>query len=136
MTEAATPTQTTSTAALDTVLAYHRAWTGHDFDTAMRYIDDDIVSLTPGGRLEGAAAFRQFMEPFSQILLGASVVGAFGDTDTAVLVYDTQTMPVADAPGAEHLTVADGKITRLHIIFDRLPFEQARANAPAPPLSD
>ena len=42
-------------------------------------------------------------------------------------MYDTQTVPVKDAPGAECVTVADGKITHMRIIFDRLPFETARA---------
>jgi ketosteroid isomerase-like protein len=43
-----------------------------------------------------------------------------------VLVYDTQTPPVASAPGAECLTVRDGKIVYNRFIFDRLPFEAAR----------
>ena len=31
-----------------------------------------------------------------------------------------------DAPGAECLTVRDGKISHLRIVFDRLPFDAAR----------
>jgi hypothetical protein len=84
-------------AALETALAYHRAWTGGDFERAMSYVADDIA--------------------------------AFGDDETAVLMYDTDTVPVKDAPGAECLTVRDGKISHLRIIFDRLPFEQARRPA-------
>jgi hypothetical protein len=57
-------------AALDTALAYYRAWTGHDFGTAMTYIAEDIVCQAPAGRLDGAAAFRGFMGPFVQILTG------------------------------------------------------------------
>ena len=55
-------------AALETALAYHRAWTGGDFERAMSYVADDIVCLAPAGRLDGAAAFRGFMGPFTQIL--------------------------------------------------------------------
>src|SRR5690606_39689015 len=55
-------------AALDTALAYHRAWTNGDFDTAMTYIADDIVCLAPSGRHDGAKEFRAFMEPFTRIL--------------------------------------------------------------------
>ncbi len=36
------------------------------------------------------------------------------------------TVPVNDAPGAECLTVTDGKISHLRIIFDRTPFTAAR----------
>ncbi|MGH3159066.1 MAG: nuclear transport factor 2 family protein [Streptosporangiaceae bacterium] len=50
-------TETTSPA-LRTALAYYHAWTGHDLDTAMSYIADDIVCDAPAGRLEGAGAYR------------------------------------------------------------------------------
>jgi hypothetical protein len=66
------------------------------------------------------------MEPFSQILVSSDIIGAYGDTTSAMLMYGTSTHPVADAPGAEFHTVRDGKIVELRIIFDRLPFEQAR----------
>jgi ketosteroid isomerase-like protein len=115
------------TTPLDTVLAYYNAWTTHDFDQAMTYLADDIVCHAPAGRLEGAEAFRAFMEPFSQILLKAELLGSYGDETTAMLMYGTSTHPVPDAPGAELHTVHNGKITDLRIIFDRLPFDQARA---------
>lgn len=113
-------------AALDTALAYHRAWTNGDFDTAMTYVSDDIACLAPSGRFEGAEAFRGFMEPFTRILTRYELLAAFGDNTTAVLVYDTDTIPVKGAPGAECLTVVDGRITHLRIIFDRAPFDAAR----------
>ncbi|WBQ02663.1 nuclear transport factor 2 family protein [Kribbella sp. CA-293567] len=112
---------------LDVVLAYHQAWTTQDFDRAMTYLAADLVCHAPAGRLEGAEAFRAFMEPFSRILISSRIIGAFGDETAAMLIYDTSTHPVADAPGAEFHTVRDGKIAELRIIFDRLPFEQARA---------
>ena len=112
--------------ALDTALAYHRAWTNHDFDQAMTYIAEDIVVDAPAGRIEGAEAFRAFMGPFVQILIASNVIAAFGDDRTALLMYDTETVPVPDAPGAECLTVVDGVITEIRIIFDRAPFIAAR----------
>ncbi|GAB2584172.1 nuclear transport factor 2 family protein [Kribbella endophytica] len=121
----------TQPTALEIALAYHRAWTGHDFEAAMQYVADDIVCLAPAGPIEGAEAFRGFMEPFSKILLESLVVSAYGDESTALLMYETRTVPVADAPAAELLTVEDGRITHLRIIFDRQPFTEARAgNAP------
>ena len=66
------------------------------------------------------------MEPFTRIVTGSELVACFGDDSTAVLLYETRTVPVADAPGAEHLTVSGGKITHMRIIFDRLPFDAAR----------
>ncbi len=122
MTETASP-------ALRTALAYYQAWTGHDLDQAMSFIADDIVCDAPAGRLAGAAAYRGFMGPFVQILKGATMIAAFGDERTALIMYDTETMPVTSAPAAECVTVADGKITYSRFIFDRAPFDAARTAA-------
>jgi len=118
-----------SSPALQTALAYYRAWTSSNFDLAMTYIAADIVCQAPAGRLDGAEAFRGFMGPFAQILTGSTLVAAFGDDKTAVLMYDADTVLVKDAPGAECLTVKDGKIRHMRIIFDRAPFEAARRAA-------
>ena len=118
-------------AALQTALAYHQTWTSGDFELAMTYVASDIVCEAPSGRLNGAEAFREFMGPFAQILTSSRLLAAFGDDETAVVMYDTDTVPVKDAPGAECLTVTDGKIRHLRIIFDRLPFEAARQRTAA-----
>lgn len=118
-----------NSAALQTALAYYRAWTSHDFELAMTYVAEDIVCQAPAGRLNGAQAFREFMGPFAQIATRSELVAAFGDEHVAVLMYDTDTVPVHDAPGAECLTVTNGKISHMRIIFDRLPFAAARQGA-------
>ncbi len=115
--------------AVETALAYYRAWTGGDIDEAMRYIAPDIVCQAPAGRIEGAEAYRAFMGPFVQILRRAELIAAYGDERTAVVIYDTETVPVASAPGAECVTVQDGKITHSWFIFDRAPFMAARQAA-------
>lgn len=102
--------------ALQVALAYYEAWTNKNIDTAMSYIADDIVCYAPAGRIDGAAAYREFMGPFTQVLKGAKLIAAFGDDAKAVLVYDTETVPVASAPGAECVTVENGKITNSHFI--------------------
>ena len=84
--------------ALRIALAYHQAWTGKDFELAMTYIADDIVCDAPAGRIAGAAAYREFMGPFVQILLSSRLIAAFGDDEQAVVVYDTETVPVKSGP--------------------------------------
>ena len=121
-------TETTSPA-LRTALAYFQAWTSHDLDEAMSYIADDIVCDAPTGRLEGADAYRGFMGPFVQILTGSELIAAFGDGQTALIMYDTETVPVKSAPAAECVTVTDGKITYSRFVFDRAPFNAARQAA-------
>lgn len=116
-------------AALEIATRYFDAWTSHDMDTAMALIADDIVCDAPAGRIEGADAFRAFLEPFTGILREATMLAAFGDEHAAVIVYDTATVPVASAPAAELLTVVEGRITADRFIFDRAPFDAARAAA-------
>jgi hypothetical protein len=69
------------------------------------------------------------MAPFIQILRGSELIAAFGDEHTALVMYDTETVPVPSAPAAECVTVQDDKITHSRFIFDRAPFEAARREA-------
>lgn len=115
--------------ALRVALAYYEAWTSKDLEKAMTYISEDIVCDAPAGRLEGAEAYRAFMAPFVQILKASNMIAAFGDERTALVMYDTETVPVKSAPGAECVTVVDGRITRSRFVFDREPFEAARRGA-------
>jgi hypothetical protein len=82
----------------------------------------------PAGRLEGADAYRAFMGPFVQMLTGSKLIAAFGDLQTALVMYDTETLLVKSAPGAECVTVSDGRITYSRFVFDRAPFDAARKN--------
>jgi ketosteroid isomerase-like protein len=111
----------TSSPALRTALAYYQAWTSHDLDKAMSYIADDVVLDSPAGRLEGAEAYRGFIGPFLKILTGSKMIAAFGDEVTALVMYDTETVPLKSAPGAECVTVKDGKITYSRNVFDSGP---------------
>ncbi len=95
----------------------------------MSFIADDIVCDAPAGRIEGAESFRGFMGPFSQIVTGSELIGAFGDDESALVMYGTDTVPVQNAPGAEYVTVSGGKIRYMRIIFDRAPFDAARRAA-------
>jgi ketosteroid isomerase-like protein len=113
--------------ALQIALAHHRAWTGKDLDAAMSYIADDVLLDAPAGRLTGIRAYREFLEPFAgRFLIRAEIVAAFGDEQTALIMYDTETIPARSAPAAECVTVRDGKIVHNRFIFDRLPFEEFR----------
>jgi len=115
--------------ALQVALAYHQAWTNKDMDQAMTFIADDIVCDAPAGRIEGAEAYRAFMAPFVRILINSRMIAAFGDDKTALVMYETETVPVRSAPGAECVTVRDSKIVRSRFLFDRAPFDAARRAA-------
>lgn len=114
-------------AALDVALAYHHAWAGGDLDAAMRHIADDVVCEAPPGLLTGADAYRGFLEPYVSQLVSATLIAAFGDDDTALVMYDSVTRLVDRAPGAECVRVEGGRIVHSWFIFDRAPFMAARA---------
>jgi hypothetical protein len=120
-----------TSAALETALAYHREWTGGEFERATTYWAEDVVCDSPFGRFEGAEAFRGFLEPFAQRLIGSSISAAFGDEAAAIIMYDTTTALVPSGPAADHITVHDGRITQVRMVFDRLPGVEARAAANA-----
>ena len=116
-----------SSQALQIALAYHRAWTGKDIDLAMTHLADDIVCDAPAGRIDGIQAYREFLGPFAeQFLISAELIAAFGDDSTALLMYDTETIPAKSAPAAECVTVHDGKIVHNRFVFDRTPFDEFR----------
>jgi hypothetical protein len=115
--------------ALQVALAYHQAWTGKNLDEAMTYIAEDIVCDAPAGRIEGVAAYRAFLEPFAQMLTSAELIAAFGDEERAMVMYDTESVLVKSAPGAECVTVQNGRITHSRFVFDRAPFQAARQAA-------
>lgn len=117
---------TESSTARDIAVAYYQAWANKDVELAMSYFADDVVCDAPAGRIVGIPAYRDFLGPFTQIVLETKLIAAFGNDSTAMLMYDTRTVPVTDAPGAECVTVVDGKIVYNRFIFDRLPFAEAR----------
>lgn len=111
---------------LQTAQAYFEAWSGKDLDRALTYVDEGIVCDAPPGRLVGRDAYRAFMTPYLAGLLEATMLAAFGDDERALVMYDSATTLVPSAPGAELVTVRDGRIVASRFIFDRLPFHLAR----------
>jgi hypothetical protein len=116
------------TGALAVAVAYHRAWTAKDLDKAMEYIAEGVVLESPGARLEGIERYRAFLGGFLPNVLGYDLLAALGDERTAVLVYRLRTALVEGSlPTVECFSVADGKIVQNVLVFDRTPYEAARA---------
>lgn len=111
---------------IEIALAYHHAWTAGEMDLALRFVAEDVVCDAPPGRLTGKGTLRAFMEPFAATLTSSEVLAAYGDESGAVIMYDTASPAVASAPAAELYDVRDGHITKVRIVFDRLPFAIAR----------
>lgn len=108
--------------ALQTALAYHRAWTNGDLDDAMTHVADDIVCRAPDGDITGKDAYRNYLGNFLRILSGLTDVAAFGDEEHALLFYYPHTEVTSTAPAAEHFTIRAGQIVESLLVFDRLSF--------------
>lgn len=115
-------TETSSSTALETVLAYHRAWTSGDIDRAMNRVADNIVCRAPGDDITGKDAYRRYLAGFAPNLTGLSDVASFADQDHVALFYYPQTAVTSTAPAAEYFTVRGGRILESLLVFDRLSF--------------
>ena len=115
-------TSVSQTPALQTALAYHRAWTSGDLNSAMELVDEDIDCRTPGSAITGKAAYRAYLGGFSQIMTGLTDIAAFGDDHQVVLFYCPHTAVTSTAPAAEHFTIRNGRIVKSLLVFDRLSY--------------
>ncbi len=108
--------------ALETALAYHRAWSSGDLDGAMAHVADDIVCRAPGQELNNKSEYRSYLGRFSQMMTGLTDVAAFGDDEHVVLFYFPHTAVTSTAPAAEHFTIRDGCIVESLLVFDRISY--------------
>lgn len=108
--------------ALQVALAYHEAWKNLDHASAMKVVADNVVSETPSGLIEGGAALHKSETEFASMLTGATMVAAFGDENTALLMYYTHTRPVPSVLSSKYFTVENGKITGIKGLFDKSVF--------------
>lgn len=115
-------TDISQSAALETALAYHRAWTSGDVEGAIARVADDIVCRAPGGDITGKDAYRGFLGGFAANVTGLTDVAAFGDEEHVVLFYYPHTAATSTAAAAEHFTIRDGQIVETQLVFDRLSF--------------
>ena len=121
----------TGSAALEVALAWYHARNNHDIDKDMSTVAGGIVVDGPGVHLEGSRAFRDFEESFLPMITGATLTAAFGDDQTALLMYDIATVPVPSNYAAACATVTGGKIATLRIVFDQTPFTALQAGPAA-----
>jgi len=108
--------------ALETALAYHRAWTSGDLEGAIAHVADDIICRAPGGDITGKDAYRGFLGGFAANVTGLTDVAAFGDEEHVVLFYYPHTAATSTAAAAEHFAIRDGQIVESLLVFDRLSF--------------
>src|SRR5215472_3673307 len=95
-------------------------------------MDSQVISPRPvgsGGRNGGVGSAGIRRLAARRALRHRLVAMRYSQVRTELIMYDTETVPVPSAPGAECVTVTAGKITYSRFVFDRAPFDAARKAA-------
>ena len=108
--------------ALQIAKTYVEAIARKDVDTIISVAADDVVCTSPIGRIIGTPKFREFQDGFARMIKKVMILAIYGDDQQAVVVYNVDTHPVANAIVAELLTVKNGKIASTDVIYDATPF--------------
>ena len=108
--------------ALQIARTYVEAIARKNVDAIISVAADDVVCASPIGRITGTEKFREFQDGFARMIKNVTILAAYGDDEQAVVVYNADTHPVANAVVAELLTVKNGKIASTEVIYDAAPF--------------
>jgi len=103
---------------LNVAQAFTRAWTSQDFDTARQYVDEDVIFDGPMQHSTGAEAYFTGLTGLSKSVKELRMIAAFGDDDTALLMYDLVTDPYGVLTCAKLISVRNGKIVEDRLTFD------------------
>lgn len=101
---------------------YIEAVGAHDLATVDGLLSDELAAVFAGGTIgkqEWIAALARLLPA----LVRNEVREVFADGDRACVVYDFVTdTPAGAVPCVELVTVRDGRITAIELIFDRVAF--------------
>jgi len=109
---------TDGSGALTVARAYHRAWTGSDFELAASYLADDLETDVPINTYRSKAEWLEAVRGTRQLTSGVSVLAELGDDDEAILLYDMALDRIGELRVVEHFAVAGGRITRIRHVHD------------------
>jgi len=111
------------TTALEIVTAYQDAWTRRDFESAARYVADDVVFRSPLQHLMGAEQFLSVIAAFAQRVEPRwELISATSNDDSVLLLYRLFTTTGKTAVCADCFTLKQGRITTEILGFDPEPF--------------
>lgn len=101
---------------------YIEAVGAHDLETVGGLLSDELAAVFAGGTIgkqEWIAALGRLLPA----LVRNEVREVFADGDRACVVYDFVTdTPAGAVPCVELVTVREGRITAIELIFDRVAF--------------
>lgn len=101
---------------------YIEAVGAHDLATVGGLLSDELAAVFAGGTI-GKQEWIAALDRLLPALVRNEVREVFADGDRACVVYDFVTdTPAGAVPCVELVTVRDGRITAIELIFDRVAF--------------
>lgn len=101
---------------------YIEAVGAHDLATVDGLLSDELAAVFAGGTI-GKPEWLAALARLLPALVRNEVREVFADGDRACVVYDFVTdTPAGAVPCVELVTVRDGRITAIELIFDRVAF--------------
>lgn len=119
----------TSTTPSEVATGFITAFGNGDLPAVADYLADDVVFESPRARLVGAAAVREAIGQFAQVVTGVDIIAVLGDGEKAMVIYDMTTGPFGTLRAVDYVTVRDGKITSDVLVFDTYEVRKAQEAA-------
>lgn len=114
----------TRPAAAELAVAYIEAFGRCDLDAVAALLADDVVFESPRTKASGAAAVTAAIGEFARGVTGVDIVDAFGDDESAVIMYDMETGPSGTLRAVDRIVVRDGRIVSDTLVFDTRALER------------
>jgi hypothetical protein len=109
---------TDMTKPLDVAIAFTEAWTGHHMAAAAEFVAEDVTFDGPMQQSAGLGPYLKGLANLARSVEGFRMIAAYGDDETALLMYELITRPYGTLTCAKHLTIRDGKIHADRLTFD------------------
>ena len=98
--------------------AYYDAWTDGNFGRAAALLAPGLTVEVPVNEYPDAGSFAAALESFGSLATRTELLAAMSAGQEAMLLYDMDVPGLGTLRVAEHLTVEDGRITRIRQIHD------------------
>ena len=86
----------------------------------------------PTAQAAGAEEFLQTIGGFAELVTDVNIIGAFGDDQRAMIMYEMTTRPFGTLRAVDYLVIRNGKIESDILVFDSHDVRKTQAAQEAP----
>ena len=100
------------------IRGYHDAWTSGEFDQAAALLAPDLTVEVPVNSYPDSSSFTAALKGFGSLSTRTELLAAMSAGTEGMLLYDMDVPGLGTLRIAEHLTVENGRITRIRQVHD------------------